>query len=300
MKKLILIFSLSYILSPLFISPVFAHTVGQPPFFKINGQYAYIYPVPLTSIADFDLPQDQAPANYLLNQTINFALDRSRLPAPSQIINQTKFAWELGDGTKGQGFKVSHKYAKVGSVILKITADDGTTPSPQLLESVLLNILPDKNYQLPVSSIKVNGASSRDPLTDVLQLKFSDELEFDGTSSLGKSAKLISWFWDFGDQATSHDPRARHSYAKDLNQVFPLLRVVDENGFITDSFLEIQNSNLTSQNAFQNLANKKLEPAKKNASSPKPQLFPIILTVLFLAGITLIVIFKQFKKRTGT
>src|SRR5574337_885091 len=155
--KLCLLF-IVYILFTINHIPVAeGHLAGQPPFLKVNGVYAQLYPVPVTSLYNFDLPQDQPPDNYLVNQPINFELDKGRLPAPSEVIDKTKFDWDFADGSHDQGLKTSHIYTKMGSYILKIYADDNTTPKPQLIESVLINVLPDKSYQLPKAIIKVNG-----------------------------------------------------------------------------------------------------------------------------------------------
>lgn len=235
-----LVISLITLHSSLFTHVAEGHLVGQPPFFKVNGTYTNLYPVPLTSLYNFELPQDLAPDNYLVNQTISFELDRDKLPAPSQVIDQTKFSWELGDETHTSGLKVSHAYAKIGSYILKIYADDKTTPEPQLLESVLINVLPDKNYQLPQSVIKVNGQVSKDPLVDILNFSFQKPLSFDAASSKS-SSPIMEYFWDFGDQKSAIGATQTHSYPSDLSQVFVVLRIKTADGFISDSFVEIQN-----------------------------------------------------------
>ncbi len=218
-----------------------AHLAGQPPFFKVNGKYAGLYAVPLTSLYDFDLPQDQPPDNYLINQLINFEFDISRLPAPPEVVAKTKFIWDFGDETKGEGLKNSHTYHKIGSFILKVYADDSSTPKPQLLESVLLNILPDPNYQLPKAKILINGTGSKDPLTDILKLNLKDDVSFDASKSTSAN-KLTYYFWDFGDQKSAQGSTQIHHYQTDLPQIFVVLRVKDNNGFIADQFVELQDS----------------------------------------------------------
>ena len=276
--SVILIFTL-YILN--FPSSISAHFIGQSPFLKINGQYANLYPVPLTSLNNFDLPQDLASDNYLLKQSINFELNTGRLPAPPEIVAKTKFDWDFADGTHAQSLKNTHTFSKIGSYIVKIYADDGTTPKPQLLESVLVNVLPasptggpDKNYQLPKAVIKVNGQQSRDPLTDILQFNFQDKLQFECSKS--------DCFWDFGDQKSGFGPTQTHEYPSDLSQVFVVLRVKDENGFIADNFVEIQNS-LNRQN---NIATYSAKPA---ASPKKSSLsITIIAIIIFITLLAMV------------
>lgn len=224
-----------------FTGEVSAHFTGQPPFFKINNQFSNLYPVPSTSLQDFNLPQDLASENYLVGQSLDFELDLTLLPIPPKIVDNTKFKWDFGDGSKAEGVKSSHIYKKPGSYFLTIEALY-KMDLPQLIQSVMINVLPDKNYKLPQSVIKINGKKSKDPLTDILKFGFEREIVFEGLESKDGSGKIVSYFWDFGDQNSATEGSTHHKYAKDLTQVFPVLRIKDENGFIADSFLEIENA----------------------------------------------------------
>ncbi len=267
--------------------PVYAHLIGQPPFLKINGQYANLYPVPLTSLYDFNLPQDLAPENYLVNQPINFELVSERLPAPPNIVAITKFDWDFADGSHGNGLLNTHKFTKIGSFIVNIYADDGTTPKPQLLESVLINVLPDKNYALPQAEILVNGRTSKDPLTDIIKADFKDSIALDGSKSTSAN-KITEFFWDFGDQKSSSGDKQNHRYTPDLSQIFMLLRVKDNNGFIADNYVEIQN--------IQAEKNKTASAATStNTVQPqKPSNLPIFISMGLALLIVIIFIARKF------
>ncbi len=279
MKRNIIIIIVITIINVIFTPVVEAHLIGQPPFFKVNGQYSNLYPIPVTSLNNFDLPQDLAPGNYLVNQPINFEFDKAKLPAPPEIIEKTKFDWDFTDGTHDQGLQINHTFSKIGSYIVKIYADDGTTPKPQLLESVLVNIVP-KNYQLPQAKILINGESSKDPLTDILQFSFQSRISFDASKSTG--GDLVEYFWDFGDQKSAFGPTQTHQYPADLSQTFVVLRVKDKNGFIADNFLEIQNS-LNGQNstASSSITPNSQSPPKKGNQLPFV-LVGIVVTVTIL------------------
>jgi hypothetical protein len=240
--NLIVALVISAAMYAVFLTSAEAHSIGQPPYFLVNGKYANLYPVPLTSLSNFDLPQDLAPENYLVNQTINFELDINKLPAPPDIVRKTQFTWEFGDGSKGSGIRIDHLYSKTGSFILNVYADDGTTPTSQLLDKVLVNVLPSQDYQLPKAVIKVNGKISSDPLTDILEFDLGDNLNFDGSDSKS-SSKIVSYFWDFSDQSSSNNMKTVHSYKIKADQVFPVLRIKTSDGFIADNFVEIKNSN---------------------------------------------------------
>lgn len=222
----------------------FAHMAGQPPFFKVNGVYSALYPVPTTSIADFPLPQDLGPENYLVGKPIDFEIDTNQLPVPSDIVQKTAFSWDFGDGGSGSGFKNSHIYTKQGSYILTIHAQYDQVSGKALFQSVLLNVLPSSDYQLPQANILVNGKTSNDPLVDVLKFPYGSQLTFDAGGTSAASSKIVSYFWDFGDGQSANEIKVIHTYLKDLpqQQVFPVLRVKDENGFIADSFLEIDDT----------------------------------------------------------
>lgn len=268
-KKIFFVILLTIISYQLSIKPAEGHLAGQPPFFKVNGAYANLYFVPLTSLSNFQLPQDMPSGKYLVNSPLVFELDVARLPnANPQNISQTTFTWNFGDGSEFSGLKTSHTYTKMGSYILTITAFDNTTPTPQLLESALINVLPNPDYQLPKAVITVNGRQSQDPLTDILQFQLGTKLHFDASLSKGQ---IISYWWDFGDQKSSTQKTVDHYYPGDLTQVFPVLRVKDNQGFISDSFVEVQNS---SQGNF--VTNSPKPVAKKVVSTSQ---LPIVLLV---------------------
>ncbi len=238
-----------FILYPLFFPPaVHAHLFGPPTFFKVNDIYSNFYSVPLTSLSNFPLPQDQSPANYLVNAPIHFNFDVSRLPAPPDVVAKTQFSWDFNDGTpKGNGLSLDHIYTKMGSFVLTIFAYDGTTPTPQVIESVMLNILPNKDYQLPKSIIKVNGVESKS-ITDTLHFKFGQNLHLDGSASTDPESKITSYFWDLGDETSSDLENLDHFYPSNgASQIFPVLRIRDANGFIADSIVEIEQATANAQ-----------------------------------------------------
>lgn len=220
-----------------------AHAAGQPPFFKVNGRYSPLYPVPTTSLTDFPLPQDTGPENYLVNEPIVFEIDSSQLAVPQDIFARTKFTWDFGDGGAGSGSKLSHMYSKPGSYFLKVNAEYESVSGSQLFQSIMVNVLPDANYQLPKAVIAVNDKVPKDPLVDILKFPFGQELKFDASKSSGGDSKIVEYFWDFGDSKSNSGASTSHTYAKDLvqQQVFPVLRVKTADGFIADNFAEIDN-----------------------------------------------------------
>lgn len=223
----------------------FAHSPGQPPFFKINGVYAEQYVVPTTSIASFELPQDSSSANYYPNVPLDFEIDQTRLPVPSEVIARTNFNWQFGDGATATGLKNSHIYTQPGPYLLKLMVDDGTTPEPQVIQTTLINILPNQSYRLPKAVIKINGQTYDSTLNNVIDIPFNQPITFDATASQSDSSQINSYFWDFGDQTSSDQAIVLHTY-QSQQAVNVVLRVTDSNGFFNDFYVQLQDRNLSS------------------------------------------------------
>lgn len=244
MLKVWLITLIFICLSFAFTTTTFAHVAGQPPFFLINGTYAGFYPVFVSSLPNFILPQDSAPENYLINQSLAFELDSAMLPFPPDVIDKTTFSWDFGDGTKAEGLTAKHTYTKIGSFLLTITAnyhgysDPNTKP---LLQAVLINIVPNKEYRLPKAVIEINKEVVTNPNNPI---EITDRtVTFDAKSSTQGSAKIVSYFWDIGDRQSSNKSQFNHRFSDSMkNYIFPMLRVKDANGFINDAYVELDNS----------------------------------------------------------
>jgi hypothetical protein len=282
--KFLHILTFIILVSFVFLSPTYAHVSGQPPFFKIDGKYSSLYPVPSTSLSDFNLPQDLAAENYLINQKLTFEIDTQYLQVPKEIISKTNFLWDFGDGQKGSGLKQAHTYKTQGSYVLTIDAKYDEIVGSQLIQSVLINILPNNNYQLPKPVIKINNRQSKDSLIDVLYLPFGTNLEFDASQSEASSSKIVSYTWDFGDSSSTNQPRAAHLYSKDMpqQQVFPVLRLKDSNGFIADTYVQITNDNQKNNNPSQAATDQ-----PKKASNRTFLIIPIALLIMAIVGIIL-------------
>ena len=249
---LLILFTLS------FVTPQsYAHIAGQPPFFKMNDKYADYYPVYSTSLSDFTLPQDLAPENYLVNEPVQFEIDTKMLPFPPEVIEKIEYTWDFGDGTKGEGTTNTHVYTKPGSYLLTINADYGEYSDPNtkpVLQAVLLHVLPDSSYRLPQLAIKINQAVINDPLIDTLTFPSGETLQFDVSVTQG-TTPIASYFWDRGDGTSTGEKQFSYNYTPDdPAYVFPFVRVVDKNGFIVDTYAQIENNtdNTTSSSWIEN------------------------------------------------
>lgn len=245
MKLLFSLFSLVIMLLSLVPPSASAHISGQPPFFLMNDKYADYYPVYSTSLSDFTLPQDIAPEHYLINEPINFTIDTKMLPFPSEIIEQITYSWDFGDGTTGAGTENTHTYTEPGSYLLTINADYGNYSDPNtkpVIQAVLLHVLPDDSYHLPQPIITINETPVEDPLVDTLSFPTEEELNFDVTIR-GGSSQVTDYFWDRGDGTSTKEKSFSYAYDReDPAYLFPFVRVTDENGFIVDTYAQIENT----------------------------------------------------------
>lgn len=230
---------------------VSAHIGGQAPYLKINGEYSILYNVVLNAppAKGLDIPEDNAPENYLVNTPIVFELEKQFFPLSKVDIEKAQFSWNFGDGTKTEGLTATHSYSKIGSYILTIqihNAPSFIAPFPGFaFESVLINILPDKNYRLPKAIITVNDKSVNDPIMEYIWFDFHEKFFFDASKSQAGSANLSAYFWDFGDGNTSTQSAITHTFDQSNAQLYPILHVVDANGFVSDNFVELDNSTYT-------------------------------------------------------
>ncbi len=238
--------TLLLIFCTLFPQKTFAHGAGFPPFFKIDGKIAEPYFMQNVGIfsTSLNIPQDEAHKKYRVGDRINFEIDKKQLEVvfPPEVIDSMKFEWDFGDGRKGSGIKNTHKYEKIGSYILSIYMDTNEPDTEStLIESALIHVVPADSYSLPKPFIKVNGKDVSQLEFSILDIDLNNSLTFEASGSKS-SAEIVSYIWDFGDEQTSGKKIAKHQYQ--LPQAFAtvVLRATDENGFFTDSYINVRNS----------------------------------------------------------
>ena len=243
MKKLLILF-LS--LSIFFPQAVVGHGSGFPPFFKINSKIAD--PYFLQNVGAFstniNIPQDSAQRNFLIGEKINFEIAEESLATlyPPEIMDKIKYRWDYGDKHYTSGVKNSYAYKQNGSHILTITADFNDVDNPpQVIETALINVVPDNNYQLPKAVIKINNKKGNAKSYNILEFDLNNSLKFDSTESYSGSSKIVKYTWDFGDDQASSNKIANHQYQLPQSFATVVLRVTDENGFFADSYVNVKN-----------------------------------------------------------
>jgi PKD repeat protein len=304
-------FALTTIITSLFFTllmPVSAHRGGVP-ILKINGELVKIYFDTNFQDSVFDLAYDadKAPQNYVINQQLDFEIDLSKFPVPVEVLEKSTIIWDFGDGTGDKGAnksKITHTYTKTGTFTLQIWADPSTAGindmEIQPLQVAVINILPDNNYRLPEAVIKINGqiasgltksvmeATSSATPSSVLRPKsfevdLNNTLTFDASDSKPGTAKIKRYRWSLGQGEEGNNIVESYRYKLPQYYISAVLRVEDENGYFSDTFVNIENSGLNEEN----------NPDFDNAVKFLLIMGGAMLTVAILG----IVGFKLFKKK---
>lgn len=292
MKKLVLGMIAIGVLFP---QQVAAHSADQPPYMMVGGKYTAIYPVYGSTVEQIHIPNDIAADSFIVDTPVDFAINAANLPLPEEMVKEITFSWEFGDGEKTTGgLSVSHTYTKVGSYMAYVYAipPAETQTEPILLQSTLINIVPELDYQIPKSVIRVNETSITDPLVDVLKLPLTEPIAFSGVKSTAQG-KIVSYEWDFGNKDYKNLKQPNVTYTYNLQKykyglplAFVVLRVKDENGLIADSYVQITNT--TAGTGAQN--------AQKAQAFPQLAMYIIVGIIVGL----FIVILLTVKKRKSS
>ena len=146
--------------------------------------------------ADFSGPE-----NACLNDTVTFDAGASTDDTPGEMT----YAWDLGDGTKGEGRSVTKMYDKSGTYKVRLTVDDNaqTACSMDSITKSIVVTAPPKAY----AGRDISRCVSTDqPLTVTL----------DG-SATGGSGKDMTYSWNLGDGTTKTGSKVTHTYDKPGN-----------------------------------------------------------------------------------
>jgi len=134
-----------------------------------------------------------------LGETVNFDGSASQAPEGSKL----SYAWDFGDGSKGEGVKTSHTYEKEGNYKALLTVDDGKASRCSVSSSAL--------------NVSVNAAPEA-CLTNIPTACIGQSVTFDACCSKGKKGcgSCMNYTWDFGDgtTATTRCCSTTHAYSE--------------------------------------------------------------------------------------
>lgn len=220
----------------IFAFNVYAHSEeGSTTFIEMNHKLTSKYHVPVSATL-FEVPEDVAPENYLVNKPINFEINAKNLGMEEKILNSAKFTWDYGDGTTDNGLMSNHLYDEPGTYVLKIDVVYPNVTGTQTLQRVLVNILPYENYPLPRAELIVDGRAISEPISDIINIEPNRVVNL----SAETTGEIASHQWDLGNGQSSDKKSTSTTYkASPREQYFPILRVKDKNGLIADAYAQI-------------------------------------------------------------
>ena len=159
-----------------------------------------------------DPPQAAFTAKLLVAVGEEVVFDGSGSRDPDGAI--AGYAWDFGDGNKGEGVTARNRFRAPGAYKVKLTVKDNAAlanSSSTVEQTVRVNAAPIAN----AGPARV-GAPGQ-------------PLEFDGTLSTDSDGSIAEYFWDFGDEQTATGKAARHAFANP--GVYAVrLRVKDNSG----------------------------------------------------------------------
>ena len=133
----------------------------------------------------------------------NFTADPSRGPAPLGVQftdystgDVKSWLWEFGDQSQSTSRSPVHTYEKQGTYTVRLTIT-GSRGTDTMTRAGYIQV------SAPIQPVKANFAGNTTTGTAPLAVKFFDR-------STGSPA---SWFWDFGDNATSTVQNPVHEYS---------------------------------------------------------------------------------------
>lgn len=116
-------------------------------------------------------------------------------------VNNDKlnFEWDFGDGSIGQGVKISHSYSEIGNYDVKLIVKDNTNMGC--------------GTSVDFITVKLNRSPQADAGEDVLACP-GESLFFDGTNSQTHKKGTLSSKWFFGDGKSANGLKVTHKYSK--------------------------------------------------------------------------------------
>jgi len=122
------------------------------------------------------------------------------------------YTWDLGDGTRAEGQRITKVYDRGGryNVVLTVDDNEGTPCSKGIFSKVIrVNSLPTANAG---GDVKI-----------CLNAEQEYKVNFDGTRSSDPDGDSLTYKWDFGDGSTGVGSKVSHVYPKGGNYTARLI-----------------------------------------------------------------------------
>ena len=149
----------------------------------------------------------QAPQRACVGEMLSFSAGDSNDPDGQQLT----YSWDFGDGTTGQGSRVSHAYRTGGTYGITLRVDDGQeTPCSTASARTTVRV-----NTRPIANAGPNTICCR-----------GDVNLFDASKSRDEDGDSLTYRWDFGDGATAEGVKVQHIYEK--NGTYHVRVIVDD------------------------------------------------------------------------
>jgi PKD domain/IPT/TIG domain len=139
----------------------------------------------------------------------------STTDSDGRVVN---YDWEFGDGKKGSGSEVTHKFTSTGSfeIILTATDNDGAPGVTTITVQVSAGTAPTAKFSITPKQGDVNTTYT-----------------FDAGASFDADGQIKQYLWDFGDGRTASGPQVQNNYKK--SGVFGVTLTVQDNKGLENS-----------------------------------------------------------------
>ncbi len=109
------------------------------------------------------------------------------------------YAWDFGDGKKGEGIKVGHVYKRGGIYTARLIVDDGSDSGCKGSEDTV--------------NIRLNTAPLADAGPNLVCCVDAENI-FNGAKSSDPDGDKLSYSWDFGDGTKAEGIKVKHAYTQ--------------------------------------------------------------------------------------
>jgi PKD repeat protein len=116
----------------------------------------------------------------------------------SDVSNKLTYSWDFGDGEKGDGAKVSHKYAKAGTYMARLSVNDNEGSSCSIATA-----------QQSVSVVEAPIADAGEDISLCVGCNQDLRVNFNAAAS---GSRELNYAWDFGDGDIAVGRSVTHTY----------------------------------------------------------------------------------------
>ncbi|MFD6892620.1 PKD domain-containing protein [Streptomyces sp. NPDC059957] len=142
------------------------------------------------------------------------AFDASASKDPDGSI--ASYAWEFGDGAKGEDVKPSHEYSAAGTYSVKLTVTDNSGRTATVTKPVTAGTTRPPTGTPPTAAFSVSC--------------WYQDCSFDASASKDSDGSIASYEWKFGDSATGTGATVAHRYPAGQRSYTAELIVTDNSG----------------------------------------------------------------------